>query len=128
MPLAWQICLFDGILPTLHLSYLGRPTSPPPTFFKSKSKNISTCPSWEWNPGFLIYRQTLYHVAVKAQNLKELELKCVIYLDPVTFTLSNLKFIPEFLGTGIIWHETKRNIYAQNNHREGDLWWAWRPP
>ena len=25
-----------------------------------------TCPSWESNPGRLIYRQTLYHVAVKA--------------------------------------------------------------
>ena len=25
-----------------------------------------TCPSWESNPGRWIYRQTLYHVAVKA--------------------------------------------------------------
>ena len=44
---------------------------------------------------------SLYHVAIKAQTLYELELKCVIYLEPVTFTLSNLKFIPESLDTGI---------------------------
>ena len=33
-----------------------------------------------------------------------------IYLDPVTYTPSNLKFVPEFLGTGITWNETKGDI------------------
>ena len=31
-----------------------------------KSEKYFTCPSWESNPGRWIYRQTLYHVAVKA--------------------------------------------------------------
>ena len=60
-----------------------------------------TCPSRESNQGRWIYRQTLYHVAVKAGFYRKAVEVYFIYLDPVTFTPSNLKFVPEFLGTGI---------------------------
>ena len=60
-----------------------------------------TCPSRESNPGRWIYRQTLYHVAVKAGFYRKAVEVYYLYLDPVTYTPSNLKFVPEFLGTGI---------------------------
>ena len=34
-----------------------------------REQKCFTCPSWESNPGRLIYRQTLYHVAVKAVKM-----------------------------------------------------------
>ena len=44
-----------------------------------------TCPSRESNPGRWIYRQTLYHVAVKAGFYRKAVEVYYIYLDPVTF-------------------------------------------
>ena len=44
-------------------------------------------------------KHSSYHVAVKAGFYPK-AVECVIlYLDPVTFTPSNLKFVAEFLGT-----------------------------
>ena len=37
---------------------------------------------------------------------------------------SNLKFVTEFLCTGITWNETKGDIYAQNGHSVVYLPWA----
>ena len=47
-----------------------------------------TCPSRESNPGRWIYRQTLYHVAVKARFYRKAVEVYYIYLDPVTHVQS----------------------------------------
>ena len=47
-------------------------------------RKYSTCPSLESNPGRWIYRQTLYHVAVKAGFYRKAVEVFYIHLDPVT--------------------------------------------
>ena len=49
------------------------------------------------NPVRWTQSPTLYHVAIKPACTAR-QYKCVIYLFPVTFSPSNLKFVPEFLG------------------------------
>ena len=56
-----------------------------------------TGPSRESNPARWMYRQTLYHVAVKAGFYRKAVKVYYIYLDPVTFTPSNLKLSLNFL-------------------------------
>ena len=92
--------------------------------YKCRRAKIFYCASRESNPGCWIYRQTLYHVAVIDCFYRKAVEVYYIYLDPVTFNPSNLKFVPEFLGTGITWNETNGDIYAQNGHRMGYLRWA----
>ena len=87
-------------------------------------RNYFTCPGWESNPGGWIYRQTLYHDAVKA-GFYHKAVEVYLYIPrPSAYTPSNLKFIPEFLGTGITWNETMGDIYTLNCHRVGYLPWA----
>ena len=56
-----------------------------------------TCPSRESNPGRWIYRQTLYHVAVKAGFYRKAVEVCYIP-SPVTFSPTKLDFDPEIPG------------------------------
>ena len=53
-----------------------------------------TCPIRKSNPGHCIYRQTLYHLAVKAGFYGKAVEVNYIYLDPVTFTTSNFEIRP----------------------------------
>ena len=83
-----------------------------------------TSPSRKSNPGRWIYRQTLHHVVVKASFYRK-AVEVYLYIPiPCDIHPSNLKFVPEFLGTGITWNETKGDIYAQNGHSMGYLRWA----
>ena len=56
-----------------------------------------TCPSRESNPGRWIYRQTLYHVAVKAGFYRKAVEVCYIP-SPMTFSPTKLNFVPEVPG------------------------------
>ena len=56
-----------------------------------------TCPSRESNPGRWIYRQTLYHVAVKAGFCRK-AVEVYYIPSPVTFSPTKLNFVPEVLG------------------------------
>ena len=56
-----------------------------------------TCPSRESNPGRWIYRQTLYHVAVKAGFYRK-AVEEYYRPSPVTFSPTKLNFVPEVLG------------------------------
>ena len=73
-----------------------------------------TCPSRESNPGRWVYRQILYRVALKANSLTlynekshtfKNEVKAVEVCNsiprPCNVDPSNLKFVPEFIGTGM---------------------------
>ena len=48
-----------------------------------------TCSSWESNPGRWIYRQTLYHVAVKAGFYRKAVEVCYIPIPTTYFTALN---------------------------------------
>ena len=63
----------------------------------SYSENISTCPCQKSNPGRWIYRQTLYHVTVKAGSYcNAVEVCCIP--SPVTFSPTKLNVIAEVPG------------------------------
>ena len=56
-----------------------------------------TCPSRESNPGRWIYRQTLYHVAVKAGFYRK-AVEVYYIPSPMTFSPTKLDFVPEVPG------------------------------
>ena len=56
-----------------------------------------TCPNRESNPGPWIYRQTLYHIAVKASFYRNAVEVCYIPC-PVTFSPTKLDFVPVIPG------------------------------
>ena len=83
-----------------------------------------TCPNRESNPGRWIYRQTLYHVAVKAGFYRK-AVEVYLYI-PRPCDIHPLQFE---IRPCISWYrnhvnETKGDIYAQNGHRVGYLRWA----
>ena len=53
----------------------------------------------DWGSNLVRWTQSpmLYHIAIKLACTAR-QYKCIIYLYPVTFSPSNLKFITEFLG------------------------------
>ena len=56
-----------------------------------------TCPSRESNPDRWIYRQTLYHVAVKT-GVYSKAVEVYFIPSPVTFSPTKLNFVPKVLG------------------------------
>ena len=52
-------------------------------------RKYSTCPSRESNPGRLIYRQTLYHVALKACFYRKAVEVCYIHIPTTYFPALN---------------------------------------
>ena len=63
----------------------------------SQSENILPAPAGDSNPGRWIYRQTLYHVAVKTGFYRKAVEVCYTPI-PVTFSPTKLDFIPEVPG------------------------------
>ena len=83
---AWEglRCLIEAFPGYLHLYVTGEKTEI--TFFPDRGSNPVR---WTQSP-------THYHVAIKAGLYRKAVQ--VFYLYPVTFSPSNLKFVPEFLG------------------------------
>ena len=65
--------------------------------FSLALRKYFTCSSPESNPGRWIYRQTLYHVAVKADFYRK-AVEVYFRPSPVTFSPTKLNFVPEVPG------------------------------